>query len=112
MIVTNLYSNAIKYTPVGGIVTVSYARNNNMLRIRVTDTGIGIPTEDQADIFTKLFRASNAVRDIPDGTGLGLYIVREAVTVLRGKASFTSTEGMGTTFDVQIPFVAPGERVD
>jgi len=107
MIVTNLYSNAVKYTPLGGTVTISYARDNNMLRIQVTDTGIGIPTEDHDDIFSKLFRASNAVRDVPDGTGLGLYIVREAVTVLRGKASFTSVEGIGTTFDVQIPFEVP-----
>lgn len=107
MIVTNLYSNAIKYTPVGGTVTVSYAHDNNMLRVKIADSGMGIPSADQDAIFSKLFRASNAVRDVPDGTGLGLYIVREAVSVLRGKASFTSVEGMGTTFDIQIPFEVP-----
>lgn len=109
MIVTNLCSNAIKYTPVGGTVTVRFTHDNNMLRIQVVDSGIGIPAEDQEGIFSKLFRASNAVRDIPDGTGLGLYIVREAVAVLRGKVSFTSVEGSGTTFDVQIPFEAPSK---
>jgi len=109
MIVTNLYSNAVKYTPVGGAVTVAFKRDNNMLRIQVTDSGMGIPTIDQDGIFSKLFRASNAVRDVPDGTGLGLYIVREAVAVLRGKATFTSVEGVGTTFDIQIPFEVPSK---
>jgi PAS domain S-box-containing protein len=109
MIVANLYSNAIKYTPAGGTVQVGFTHDNNMLRIQVVDTGMGIPVEDQGRIFSKLFRASNATRDVPDGTGLGLYIVNEAVSVLRGKASFTSVEGIGTTFDVQIPFEVPSK---
>lgn len=107
MAVTNLYSNAVKYTPVGGSVTISYKRENHILRIQVTDTGMGIPVNDQEQIFSKLFRASNAVRDVPDGTGLGLYIVREAIGVLHGKVSFSSAEGMGTTFDIQLPFETP-----
>lgn len=104
MVITNLCSNAVKYTPPGGTVTVRYRHVDAMLQIQISDTGMGIPVGDQEHIFSKLFRASNAVRDIPDGTGLGLYIVREAVAVLRGKASFTSAEGMGTTFEVQIPY--------
>lgn len=110
MIITNLYSNAVKYTPVGGTVTVSYVHDKNMLRIQVIDTGMGIPVTDQEGIFSKLFRASNALRDVPDGTGLGLYIVREAIVVLRGKVSFNSVEGVGTTFDVQIPFEVPNDN--
>ena len=104
MVITNLCSNAVKYTPPGGTVTVRYRHVDALLQIQISDTGMGIPVGDQEHIFSKLFRASNAVRDIPDGTGLGLYIVREAVAVLRGKASFTSAEGMGTTFEVQIPY--------
>jgi PAS domain S-box-containing protein len=107
MIITNLTTNAIKYTPPGGTITIRYTHDNNMLRIQVADTGMGIPAQDQQEIFSKLFRASNAVRDVPDGTGLGLYIVREAVAVLRGKVSFTSVEAVGTTFDVRIPFEEP-----
>ena len=107
MIVTNLYSNAVKYTPLNGTINVRYVREGNRLKIQVADSGMGIPAADQESIFSKLFRASNAVRDVPDGTGLGLYIVREAVSVLRGKASFVSTEGVGTTFEVQIPFETP-----
>lgn len=107
MAVTNLYSNAVKYTPVSGSVTVAFKREAHILRIQITDTGMGIPVNDQQQIFSKLFRAANAVRDVPDGTGLGLYIVREAISVLHGKVSFTSAEGMGTTFDIQLPFETP-----
>lgn len=107
MVITNLYSNAIKYTPPGGVVTVVYQRSEHILRIQISDTGMGIPAADQQNIFSKLYRASNAVRDVPDGTGLGLYIVREAVAVLRGKVSFSSDEGVGTLFDVQLPYETP-----
>jgi len=107
MIITNLFSNAVKYTPAGGTVTVSYEQADDLMRVQVTDTGMGIPVDDQEQIFSKLFRASNAARDVPDGTGLGLYIAREAVSVLRGKIEFASAEGQGTTFTVQFPFETP-----
>jgi PAS domain S-box-containing protein len=103
MIVTNLCSNAVKYSPDGGQIQVVYKQENGFLKLEVADSGMGIPAQDQDQIFSKLFRASNAARDVPDGTGLGLYIVREAVSVLRGKISFTSTEGSGAAFIVQIP---------
>lgn len=106
MIVTNLCSNAVKYTPAGGKVQITYKQENGLLKLEIADSGMGIPPQDQDQIFTKLFRASNAVRDVPDGTGLGLYIVREAVSVLRGKISFTSTQRSGTVFTVQIPLEA------
>jgi PAS domain S-box-containing protein len=106
MIVTNLCSNAVKYSPDGGKIQVVYKQENGFLKLEVADSGMGIPAQDQDQIFSKLFRASNAARDVPDGTGLGLYIVREAVSVLRGKISFTSTEGSGAVFTVQIPLEA------
>jgi PAS domain S-box-containing protein len=106
MIVTNLCSNAVKYSPDGGKIQVVYKQENGFLKLEVADSGMGIPAQDQDQIFSKLFRASNAARDVPDGTGLGLYIVREAVSVLRGKISFTSTEGNGAVFTVQIPLEA------
>lgn len=106
MIVTNLCSNAVKYTPVSGRVHIQCQEQSGFLTIEVSDSGMGIPQSDQDQIFSKLYRATNAVRDVPDGTGLGLYIVREAVAVLRGKISFTSVEGQGTTFTVQLPLVS------
>lgn len=103
MIVTNLYSNAVKYTRNDGTVHIGFGKRNDEILITVSDNGMGIPPEDQDGIFSKLFRASNAIRDVPDGTGLGLYIVKEAVSVLKGNISFTSTENIGTTFEVVLP---------
>jgi len=113
MIVTNLYSNATKYTREGGTIHLGFSIKNNDIAITVADNGIGIPIEDQDGIFSKLFRASNAVRDVPDGTGLGLYIVREAVAVLHGKVSFTSSENAGATFEVILPLdIATEELIE
>lgn len=103
MIITNLYSNATKYTREKGTIHLGFAKKHDNIVITVADNGMGIPTEDQEEVFSKLFRASNAVRNVPDGTGLGLYILREAVGVLKGGVGFTSTENMGTTFEVTIP---------
>ena len=82
---------------------IGFGKRNDEILITVSDNGMGIPPEDQDGIFSKLFRASNAIRDVPDGTGLGLYIVKEAVSVLKGNISFTSTENIGTTFEVVLP---------
>lgn len=103
MIITNLFSNAVKYTKNKGTIHIGYKQKEDALVISVVDNGIGIPSSDQERIFSKLFRARNAVRDVPDGTGLGLYIVKEAVDVLKGRITFTSAEGMGTTFEVTLP---------
>lgn len=103
MIMTNLFSNAVKYTKSKGTIHIGYKQKDDAIHISVVDNGIGIPPSDQERIFSKLFRARNAVRDVPDGTGLGLYIVKEAVDVLKGRISFTSAEGMGTTFEVVLP---------
>lgn len=107
MIVTNLYSNATKYTHEKGTIHLGFGRKDDSIIITVADNGMGIPAEDQDEIFSKLFRASNAVRNVPDGTGLGLYIVREAVSVLKGQVSFTTTENIGTTFEVILPLELP-----
>jgi PAS domain S-box-containing protein len=103
MIVTNLYVNAVKYSRVGGEITISYCRKGGELEIEVKDTGMGIPISEQQRVFTKIFRATNAVKEVPDGTGLGLYIVDKAVQSLKGRISFSSTENIGTTFTVVLP---------
>jgi PAS domain S-box-containing protein len=103
MIVTNLCTNAVKYSRVGGEVRVSFMRNGNDIKIEVQDQGMGIPISEQARVFSKIFRASNAVKEVPDGTGLGLYIAQKAVQTLQGRITFSSAEGMGTTFTVVIP---------
>ncbi len=103
MIMTNLYTNAIKYSRSEGQVGISYHKEGGNLFFDIKDSGMGIPVAEQSKIFTKVFRASNAVREVPDGTGLGLYIVKKATQVLQGRVSFNSVEDIGTTFTVVIP---------
>lgn len=105
IIITNLYSNATKYTRVDGTIHAGFARKGDDIAITIADNGMGIPIEDQDEIFSKLFRASNAVREVPNGTGLGLYIVHEAVSVLKGNINFTTAENVGATFEVVLPLV-------
>jgi len=102
IIFTNLLSNAIKYTPAGGKVSFDFKKQKNAFLITVTDTGVGIPKTQQGKIFGKLFRADNAIKIDPDGTGLGLYIVQSIVNYSGGKVWFESHEG-GTVFYVQFP---------
>ncbi|MFT5036756.1 MAG: PAS domain S-box-containing protein, partial [Candidatus Azotimanducaceae bacterium] len=84
MAVSNLVSNATKYTPDEGTVSIEYVAGATTLTISVTDTGIGIPADDQEKLFTKFFRAENVREKVIGGTGLGLYIVKLAVLKLGG----------------------------
>lgn len=106
-IIQSLVSNAIEYTNSGGTVTVTLSEpKDGVVTFSVSDTGIGIPKGDQDKLFMKFYRAENAKLHKPDGSGLGLYIVKEAVGLLGGEISFTSGEGEGTTFTVKLPCVS------
>jgi signal transduction histidine kinase len=108
MVFQNLLSNAIKYTPVGGNVSLTIARGTGMkdtVYVSVSDTGIGIPKEEQSKVFEKLHRAKNAQASVPDGTGLGLYVVKTIIERVKGAITFDSIEGKGTTFHVTLPVV-------
>ena len=100
-ILFNLLSNATKYSPEGATIHCQTDLSETLLKITIQDEGIGIPLEDQKHLFTRFFRAHN-VENIK-GTGLGLYIVLRYVDLLKGKIDFESTEGIGTTFFVEIP---------
>lgn len=102
MMVTNLISNAVKYTPAGGTIEVGGSVTDR-LTITVRDTGIGIPATDLPHLFTKLHRAANAKEAGIEGTGLGLYIVKQAAEYLGGSISVESEENRGTTFTVELP---------
>lgn len=100
----NLLSNSAKYTPAGGTITIDIHAKKTSLLIGVADNGIGIPREQQSQIFGKFFRADNAKEaDASNGTGLGLYIVRAMVQMARGAVWFESAENQGTTFYVKLP---------
>ena len=103
IILQNLVSNAVKYSPKGKEVTISLQQQATEAVIEIRDQGVGIPDVDQRKIFSKLFRASNATKVSTDGSGLGLYITKAMVERARGKISFESTEKHGTVFYVIIP---------
>jgi signal transduction histidine kinase len=107
-VLVNLLSNAVKFTPSGGHITVTAAAAEGSAVITVADTGIGIPAHDQQELFTRFFRASNAIQQSIPGTGLGLAIVRTIVTNHGGTITLTSHEGQGTTFTIRIPQMAEG----
>lgn len=97
----NLISNAIKYSPEGQQIIFNGIIEDNMLKFEVIDRGIGIPTEDQKELFGRFFRAKN-VTNIK-GTGLGLNIVKKYVEMLGGEIDFKSELNEGTTFFVNLP---------
>ena len=101
--VSNLISNAIRYTPDGGSVAVTLGERGGEMVLTVSDTGIGIPEEDLPSIFTDFFRARNAQTFSPAGTGLGLSIVRSVAELHGGAVSVASKLGAGTTFTVRLP---------
>lgn len=98
---TNLLTNAIKYSPSGGTVTLALNWDENYVTFVVQDEGIGIAPEDQAHLFEEFYRANN-VSNLP-GTGLGLAIVKNAVDLHQGTIAVASEPGVGTTFTVQLP---------
>ena len=102
----NLLSNAVKYTPAGGKVTIGLEESGGYLKVTVTDTGIGIKSEDIPRLFDKFYRVrSTQTRQIV-GTGLGLAIVKNIVDAHRGTISVESVEGNGTTVTVLLPMAS------
>ncbi|WP_395694382.1 sensor histidine kinase [Nocardioides sp.] len=99
----NLVSNAVKYTPVGGHVTVSARAAGDQVVLQVADDGLGISEEDQAGLFGAFFRTTNPAALTQPGTGLGLAIVATIVERHDGRVAVTSRLGEGTTFTVTLP---------
>jgi signal transduction histidine kinase len=94
----NILSNAVKYTPAKGKISIEMRRQNSHILVKIADNGWGIPESQQKKIFTKLFRADNVRKRDMEGTGLGLYIVRAIVKKSGGKIWFESKENKGTVF--------------
>jgi signal transduction histidine kinase len=101
-VVGNLLSNAIKYSPDGGRVTLAARLNGTAVRMLVSDEGVGIAEEHRQGVFTKFFRGGATASGIP-GTGLGLAVTRDIVEAHGGRIDFTSEEGRGSTFWVDLP---------
>jgi signal transduction histidine kinase len=103
----NLVSNAVKYTPNGGRVTVTLSRVNGEIQVAVEDTGIGIPEEAMQHLFEEFYRAPNAKEVEREGTGLGLTIVKDLTTRFSGRVAVHSKPQEGTRFTVSLPVLEP-----
>jgi len=102
-ILQNLLSNALEYTPKGGSVTIETDHNKNRWILTIKDTGIGIPKEDQKKLFKFLFRGKNATNQLITGSGVGMLLTYRLIKNHEGKISFSSTENVGTTFQLSFP---------
>jgi signal transduction histidine kinase len=101
----NLISNAIKFTPSGGTVTVGLSGSASGAVITVTDTGMGIAADELDKLFSRFFRATTATRNAVPGVGLGLVITRAIARAHGGDIGVTSVEGVGTTFSMTLPLL-------
>jgi len=102
-VLQNLLHNAIKYSPLGGTVAIDLACMEGMVRIEVTDQGMGIPQDVLPNLFTRFYRAPNVDYRNISGMGIGLYIVKEIVTRHGGRVEIQSAEGQGSTFRLFLP---------
>lgn len=102
-VVLNLLENAVKYSPQGGQIVVELVREGDEARLSVSDSGIGMPAADIPHLFTRFYRASNAAGSYISGMGIGLFVIREIVSLHGGRVGVTSEEGVGSTFSVWLP---------
>ncbi len=102
-VLVNLLSNAVKFTPSGGEVRVRAEREGSDLLLHVEDTGIGIPADQQAKIFTEFYQVDGSYSRNYEGTGLGLALVRRMVELQGGEVSVRSTPGQGSRFTCRYP---------
>lgn len=97
-VIMNFMDNAVYYTPTGGHINVELKETEHAIEYTVQDDGIGVPKSEQHHLFSKFYRAGNAKKARPDGTGLGLFMAKKVIVVQGGSLIFKSEEGKGSTF--------------
>ncbi len=102
-VLTNLLTNAVKYTPSGGSVRITTAGGAREVRVQVADTGVGIPEADLPRIFERFYRVDKGRSRVSGGTGLGLAIAKHLVEVQGGRIEVQSEVGRGSTFSFTLP---------
>lgn len=104
LVIENLLDNAIRYNSFGGEIKIEIKRRGEEeIEFSISDSGIGIPANQQHQVFKKFFRASNAIKKETEGSGLGLFMVKNIIEAHKGQIWFESTEGVGTTFYFTLP---------
>ena len=103
MVLDSIIDNAISYGKGKGAVEITIEKTNHHLLLKIKDNGIGIPKDQQHLVFSKFFRAENAMKTQTEGLGLELYLAKKIIEGLGGKIDFTSKEGQGTTFNIYLP---------
>ena len=101
-VISNFINNAIDYSPEGKI-NIYLKYENNLVTFKVVDNGIGVPKDQKEKLFTKFFRADNAKKIRPDGSGIGLYLSKRVIEDHGGKIIFESEPGVGSTFGFTLP---------
>jgi signal transduction histidine kinase len=109
-VVSNLVSNAVKYSPDGGEIVVSVESEGAVARLTVADPGIGIPPEERARIFERFTQVDMSATREFGGFGLGLFIVRTIVDAHQGSVRVDSEPGSGSTFTIELPLDGPAEE--
>lgn len=102
-VIMNFIDNAIYYTPAKGHITINLVDRPDSIEFTVVDDGIGVPKMEQHHLFSKFYRAHNAKRARPDGTGLGLFMAKKVIIAQGGAVIFKSQEGKGSTFGFTFP---------
>lgn len=102
-VIMNFADNALYYSKEPSIIKVSVRKVDNWVEFTIKDKGIGVPLEQQEQLFGKFFRATNARRQRPDGTGVGLFLAKKVIDAHHGEIIFSSTEGKGSTFGFRLP---------
>jgi signal transduction histidine kinase len=106
-VLDNLIGNAIKFTPSGGQITLRVYPSGGGAVLEVSDTGIGIPPQEQARIFERFYQVDGSAKRRYGGVGLGLALVKEIIEACGGRVWVESTPGEGTTFGIWLPVEDP-----
>ena len=111
-VVMNYIDNAIYYSHPNSTIYIELSKTDNDVVLEIKDTGIGVPKSEQEQLFSKFYRASNARKQRPDGTGVGIFLAKKVIAALGGEIIFRSKEGKGSVFGFRLPLEQDQELLE